>query len=368
MKLIFSSILFLFITLIFYAQTENLITKFNLPEILQENSGLIYFNDRLILHNDSGGQPNLYEIDTKTGLITRIIHIKNAKNMDWEDITQDNDFIYIGDFGNNNGTRKDLKIYKINKQDYLKNNTIKAKIINFSYNDQTNFSYNSKTNFNAEAFIVYNNNLLIFTKNHGDLKTKAYILPKQSGIHTAKNIGSYKVKGLITGATISTDNLRIFLSGYSVSHQPFVVYLADFNDNAIFSKTVIKTNIGSIIGKKSQLEGITNATNNNYYLSREKKKSDTQSAFVFKSNYVLDIDDATTNNIRIYKNPFASSLEIKSVKSIEKIAVFNLIGILFCNITDNFEDINLYDFTVGSYILKIYFNDGTLVEKKLLRI
>jgi hypothetical protein len=55
----------------------------------------------------------IYEIDTLGNLI-RTININSANNSDWEDITQDdlNNF-YIGDFGNNNNDRTNLRIYKI---------------------------------------------------------------------------------------------------------------------------------------------------------------------------------------------------------------------------------------------------------------
>ena len=96
------------------AQIENITEKYNLPNSISETSGLLFYNGKLITHNDSGDAANLYELDTIRGNITRTITISNATNSDWEDITQDDTHIYIGDFGNNsNGNRQDLKIYKI---------------------------------------------------------------------------------------------------------------------------------------------------------------------------------------------------------------------------------------------------------------
>ena len=42
--------------------------------------------------------------------------MSNIKNTDWEEISQDKDFIYIGDIGNNSGNRDDLKIYRAGKK------------------------------------------------------------------------------------------------------------------------------------------------------------------------------------------------------------------------------------------------------------
>ena len=115
------------------SQITDIEEKFDLPIILNESSGAIFFNDKLIIHNDSGNENKLYELDTNSRVITRTVTVTNATNVDWEDITQDNTSIYIGDIGNNNGDRNDLKIYKINKSDYLISNNVTAEIINLSY-------------------------------------------------------------------------------------------------------------------------------------------------------------------------------------------------------------------------------------------
>ena len=60
-----------------------------LPEDVPESSGLIFYNNRLITHNDSGNLPRLYEMDTLSSQVIRTIRIDNATNIDWEDITQD---------------------------------------------------------------------------------------------------------------------------------------------------------------------------------------------------------------------------------------------------------------------------------------
>jgi len=78
-----------FICFSIQAQIENIIEKYDLPATISETSGLLFFNGKLITHNDSGDAANLYELDTITGNITRTININNATNVDWEDVTQD---------------------------------------------------------------------------------------------------------------------------------------------------------------------------------------------------------------------------------------------------------------------------------------
>ena len=109
----FIYILFFIFSLSSLGQEYSLMEKFVLPSEVEETSGLIFLNGKIITHNDSGDDPNLYEIDTISGTISRIINITNATHIDWEDISQDNTYIYIADIGNNNGDRDNLIIYKI---------------------------------------------------------------------------------------------------------------------------------------------------------------------------------------------------------------------------------------------------------------
>jgi len=142
--------LLILIKFIGFSQIEDFKEKFELPNEVAETSGLLFLNGKIITHNDSGDAPNLYELDSLTGNLLRTINISNATNLDWEDITEDETYIYIGDFGNNNGNRTDLKIVRITKADYLNSNSVTADFITFSYEDQTDFSIRTNQhNFDA---------------------------------------------------------------------------------------------------------------------------------------------------------------------------------------------------------------------------
>ena len=91
----------------------------DLPKSVQETSGLIFFDKQLWTINDSGNKPEIYQLDTSNGNVVRKIVISNSVNKDWESITQDEENVYIGDFGNNSGNRKDLCILKIPKSEIL---------------------------------------------------------------------------------------------------------------------------------------------------------------------------------------------------------------------------------------------------------
>jgi hypothetical protein len=118
--------LFILITTFSFGQKNKKGIK--LPSIIDESSGLAFYNDTLLItHNDSGDKPLLYFF-TLRGKLVHTLFIENALNEDWEDITSDNQGnIYIGDIGNNNNKRKDLKIYKISGAGLLQNKVLKQR-------------------------------------------------------------------------------------------------------------------------------------------------------------------------------------------------------------------------------------------------
>lgn len=261
-----------------------------LPGAVSETSGLIYFNNKLITHNDSGNSAFLYELDTLDLSISRTVTIVNAVNVDWEDLTQDENYIYIGDFGNNLGGREDLVIYRISKSDYLTSDTVMADSIEFSYEDQTDFSGTANSDWDAEAFIALENQLILFTKQWQSNGTVAYSIPKVPGIYEAANISGYMTDGLVTGATYNTLSEVLFLVGYSQQLQPFLIRMEALTDIFAFNATTVKIPLS--IGF-AQVESIANVDENTYYLTSERFTNDnppiTLDAGLFRFNTDDDI-------------------------------------------------------------------------------
>lgn len=196
----------------------------NLPKSIAESSGLIMYNDTLfITHNDSGDKPILYFVNLQGKLIHQVA-ILNAINKDWEELTKDEKGnIYIGDIGNNQNKRKDLSIYKISSENLLKITHTVAKLITFSYPDQTAFPpSDSLLNFDAEAMCFYHDSIWIFTKCraipfHGN--SFIYSLPCEPGNYTATAKGKLFIgdngfaKDAVTGATFG--NSSLYLNTYN---------------------------------------------------------------------------------------------------------------------------------------------------------
>ena len=161
---------------------------FHLSSELDEISGIDFLNDSTIVAiNDGGNEPLLFLLDL-TGKIRSVVKVENAENRDWEDITVDDEFIYIGDIGNNVNSRNDLVIYKVKIADVLQKKSVQPEKITFNYKEQTEFPPDkSDKHFDAEALAIYNDTLYLFTKNRAkpsDGNSWVYKIPTTPGDYT----------------------------------------------------------------------------------------------------------------------------------------------------------------------------------------
>ncbi|MFV8344148.1 T9SS C-terminal target domain-containing protein [Flavobacterium sp. XS2P39] len=237
-----------------------------LDAILKETSSLTQSDTLLWTLNDDTDTA-IYAIDTK-GSIQNKIQLKNVTNKDWEEISQDSAFFYIGDFGNNvSGNRKDLHILRITKQS-LALSIPKIDTLSFSYSNQTDFTKtkSNATNFDCEAFIISPDSIYLFTKQWKAKRTSLYVIPKTPGKHIAKLKESYNVKGLITSATYLPKKKLLVLAGYNTLLSPFIYLFYDYNGSTFFSANKRKINIALPF---HQMEGISTQDGLLYYLTNE---------------------------------------------------------------------------------------------------
>lgn len=236
-----------------------------LSKELVETSGLIAFDSELWTFNDDTDTA-IYILDT-VGIIQNKITLPLVTNKDWEEISQDNKYIYLGDFGNNStGNRKDLHILKIEKSTIT--TSPKIDTIAFSYADQIDFSSKkaNKTDFDCEAFLVTEDSIYLFTKQWKLNTTSVYTLPKKPGKYIAHYKSSYNVKGLITGLTYLSEKKLIVLCGYNKRLYPFVYLLYDFENHNFFEANKRKVKLKLPF---HQVEGIATLDGLHYYLSNE---------------------------------------------------------------------------------------------------
>ena len=242
-------------------------TSKNLGAQLPETSGLIFWNNSLWSHNDDTDN-KLYSVDTSTAAVIQSYVLNNTANKDWEEISQDANYIYVGNFGNNsNGNRTDLHILRIEKNSLLLQSPI-IDTIYFSYSNQTNFSATgaNNTNFDCEAFMVTADSIYLFTKQWIAEKTSIYALPKIPGTHIAQLRSTINIQGLATGITYLESKRIAVICGYSKTLQPFLYLLYDFrnDDFANGNKRKVTVNLAF-----HQLEAIATANGLKYYASNE---------------------------------------------------------------------------------------------------
>jgi len=308
-----------------------------LPEILEENSGMIFFNNLIWFLNDSGQKPELYGYDTSQHQIVRTVYLTGAYNNDWEALTHDNNYIYIGDFGNNYGNRKNLKILRISKTEIANSGTttVSYDSVIFSYIDQTDFNADLQNHdFDCEAFIVINDTFYLFSKNWKNQQTKIYSLPALPGNYMAKIESSWNVDGLITDACISPSKNAVVLLGYK-NYQPFLWLLFDYRSNQFFTGNKRRIDMPSIL--LFQTEAAYFQNNSTLIFSSE--KSPAMPNRLFKLN-----TSQWTGNLNFIKNE----------NEPDKVFVYP-------NPCRDEFSINIPEYAKGQYFLKLSDSNGKTV-------
>lgn len=211
--------------------------KAELPNEVRETSGLFFHNGRLWTHNDSGGKPVLYALDTTTFEVVQKITLANAKNKDWEDVCTDGEKAFVGDFGNNKGKRKNLRIYTFLLSDLPNEGdaTLAVDSIIFRFVDQTDFEHKKhEHDFDCEAMFATEDYLYLFSKGWATGTTRMYRLPKTPGNYVAEVVNGFDSKGLITGADYDSANHVLVVVGYVKNiWKPFMYLIFDFDEEGV---------------------------------------------------------------------------------------------------------------------------------------
>ncbi|MEM1337750.1 MAG: hypothetical protein AAF717_15360 [Bacteroidota bacterium] len=212
------------------------------PSRLSEVSGIDRAEDgSLWVLEDNGNKDKLYQISAEAKVIKEF-KIDNAKNGDWEDLTISKaGTFFIGDFGNNTNSRKDLVVYKILPKEFKKKEP-KAKKLRFNYPEQKKFPPKSKDLlYDAEGFFHWEGHLYIFTKNRSRPytgKTLIYRISDTKEKQQAELLGSLVLcedqhNCSVTGADISENGKTVVLIGYGK-----LFLLSDFSFPHISEATI----------------------------------------------------------------------------------------------------------------------------------
>ncbi|MCU0355201.1 MAG: hypothetical protein MUD08_15905, partial [Cytophagales bacterium] len=287
--------------------------KVVLPSVLDETSGLVVVNGQLWTHNDSGGEPAIYRIDTLTGQVLQTVTFANATNVDWEAVGADETHLYVGDFGNNvSGNRRDLTVYRIRKADIGTGPSVSvaAESIRFAYADQTDFTATpaNQTSFDCEAMLVRNGRVHLFSKDWVNGRVRHYSVPATPGTHTATFEEEFAANGLVTDATLSETG-AVMLVGYTRIGQVFAWLLFDYAGDKFFSGNKRRLELGSAV-EKGQVEGIAFRRFFEGYVSCERFQGVAPSLYTFSvANLVYynptsaQTSEPTGISVRLFPNP-----------------------------------------------------------------
>lgn len=253
-------------------------------DAVTESSGIVAARanrDVFWTHNDSGDGAFLYAFD-RAGKKLGVWKVETAKNVDWEDIAAYADkqtgenYLLIGDIGNNSLTRSEAVVYKIIEPkivaadaDSTKKNPrlIKSvgKII-VEYPDARR---------DAETLVVNpaNGDLYILSKNLiGAANIYKLVAPYSfDKKQRLEKIGQISVpsltKGLLTGGDISADGKRLILSDYFAGYE-FVLPADAKNFDEIWRVAGDKVDLG----ERNQGEAVCYSTSGQAIYSTSEKK------------------------------------------------------------------------------------------------
>ena len=265
MKKLFTIVTSLFLCA---SYSQKLTKDISLSKLIDETSGLEIIDNQFITHNDSGGDPKLYYLDKKGKIVFERI-LNGAKNNDWEDITKDEEYLYVANMGNNLDNRKNLSIFKVP----IDTSNDQVEVIEFNYPEQVKFiTLEKSSQYDAEGLITIDENLIIFTKNKLKKITEIYTLPKTAGTYEAKKIGSLNTQSIITAADYDSKTKLLALTG-SLSFKGDEYYILKIEDFDLKSKKDYKINMYEIPIGKTQVEAIKIIDSNTFWITSEDEKS-----------------------------------------------------------------------------------------------
>tara|TARA_B100000579_G_scaffold166204_1_gene135030 strand:- start:424 stop:1281 length:858 start_codon:yes stop_codon:yes gene_type:complete len=232
-----------------------------LPKIINETSGLEILDNQFITHNDSGGDPSLYMFN-EAGEIIQTLEIINQTNNDWEDITANEDYIFIADTGNNFGNRDNLNIIKVKTSDF----NVESKI-NISYKDQETFLPRPKHKYDAEALFLIEDKIAILSKDRSELFTDLYLIDKEGSSKQAlESKITYNVNSLITGGDYNNDIGLLALVSYNSKGDQFLILFENFDLENLDEKKFRKFKIPL---ERAQVEAIKIIDNKTFWITSE---------------------------------------------------------------------------------------------------
>ena len=229
-----------------------------LPSVVNESSGVARRTATSVwTHNDGGGRPTLYAVSlTKPGTMLDSLALLQLRNVDWEDLAQqDSSRLFVADLGNNANTRRDLAIHIVDLTSAALPETIRVR-----YADQTEFPPR-KLNFDCEAVFYRSDSLFLLSKNRSGHTVRLYGVPAKAGSYVLTPLDSVFIKSMVTGAALSTNQKTLAVLTYGK------VLFFDLSDQ---TSTRLNRPTGCLRLPRGQTEAITFMTDNQLLITNER--------------------------------------------------------------------------------------------------
>jgi len=357
------TLLLLHVTAVFTLSAQTIQKWFNLAAPLTEISGMTTWQQRYFCHGDGGSPTMIFELNAKGKIIDTTILLK--PNTDWEDMATNATHFFVGDFGNNNGTRKDLKILKF-PTDSLGKSNVMPEVISFSYADQTDFTSSTFTNYDCEAMVATADSLYLFSKSKSSGICRVYSLPVNAGTYIAQVCDTVQPPFWVTGAHYH--NQQLLLCGY-VPNLQFsltpLIYTCEMKNGRIQHGTG-KTFPLVYTGTR-QVETICFSNSGSILFSGEAYSGDSAAVFEFT------LPTSKTNRPQhkghgLVPNPAKDKLQINSSKPGSYCGFYNPTGRLIDNIMpDGYGEMNIQHLPGGIYWVEYEDDKGKKVVERLLK-
>lgn len=173
---------------------------------IDESSGLVVRGDRLFTVNDSGGGPEVFEVDLRTGKTVGVTTYDDEDPMDVEALAPGRGgVLWVGDIGDNRRARGSVRVYRLTPSPG--GGSVQAAAFDLVYPDRPH---------DAEALLVHprTGRLLVVTKNlvGGGVVYRAPRRLRPGETHQLERLG--RAPGLVTDGTFLPGGDRILLRTY----------------------------------------------------------------------------------------------------------------------------------------------------------
>jgi len=232
---------------------------------IAESSGLVksrLFPDVLWTHNDSGDIARIFATDMEGNILIPEwykdeyigLTIPDAVNIDWEDITTDDQgHLYIAACGNNGNARRDLAIYQIREPNpRAQISTRSFKTFHFAWPDQKAFPPKAR-NFDCEAIFYAHDKIYALSKHRSDTFTKLYRFDSldTDKVNIPTLLDRFDIGGQVTAADTTEDGRKLAVLTYNAL---WVFTTLEYNSDDYFNGMTYWLPLGA---NSKQCEAVT---------------------------------------------------------------------------------------------------------------